>query len=86
MRNIVRVLTVALAAVLVTIVPASGAGQSPKWLTTPCQQEDSTNCYWDASKSGNGVGHSYYAVKVGHKTCVLYWGDRYAKRHNYCER
>lgn len=27
-------------------------------LATPCQTEDSINCYWDAAHHGNGLGHS----------------------------
>lgn len=25
----------------------------------PCEYEDSPNCAWDASTSGNGIGHSF---------------------------
>jgi len=28
----------------------------------PCEYEDSPNCAWDASESGNGVGHSFVNV------------------------
>lgn len=59
----------------------------PRWLITPCAQEDSNNCYWDAGKAGNGRGHSFYAVAFpGSKgiTCVMYWQPKYAKHHNYC--
>lgn len=28
----------------------------------PCAEEDSTNCYWDASTRGNGVGTSFVAL------------------------
>lgn len=28
----------------------------------PCPLEDSTNCYWDASSSGNGVGSSFIDI------------------------
>ena len=28
----------------------------------PCATEDSTNCYWDASTSGNGTGSSFIDI------------------------
>jgi hypothetical protein len=28
----------------------------------PCEYEDSSNCFWDAGSSGNGVGHSFYDI------------------------
>lgn len=31
-------------------------------LTTPCAQEDSDNCYWNAATRGNGVGNSFVVV------------------------
>lgn len=31
-------------------------------IATPCNEEDSTLCNWDASKHGNGVGSSYVAL------------------------
>lgn len=58
----------------------------PRWLITPCKYEDSRNCYWNAGEAGNGRGHSFYSIPVkGGGTCVVYWQNRYAKRHNYCE-
>lgn len=36
----------------------------------PCEYEDSNGCYWDAGQSGNGVGHSFTALKDG---TVIYW-------------
>lgn len=27
-----------------------------------CEQEDSKNCYWDATIRGNGLGNSFYDV------------------------
>ena len=29
---------------------------------TPCQYEDSTTCYWDAQRMGNGTGQSFIDV------------------------
>jgi hypothetical protein len=31
-------------------------------LDTPCAQEDSDNCYWDAEEQGNGEGTSFVAI------------------------
>lgn len=31
-------------------------------LTTPCAEEDSDNCYWNASLQGNGEGSSFVVV------------------------
>lgn len=31
-------------------------------LSTPCAQEDSANCTWDASTSGNGEGTSFVDI------------------------
>ena len=29
---------------------------------TPCQYEDSTDCYWQAQRTGNGIGRSFVDV------------------------
>ena len=29
---------------------------------TPCEFEDSTNCYWNATTQGNGLGNSFIDV------------------------
>jgi len=31
----------------------------PEGTLPPCQTEDSTHCYWDASVQGNGLGHDF---------------------------
>lgn len=28
----------------------------------PCEYEDSTNCHWNASTRGNGIGQSFIAI------------------------
>lgn len=33
-----------------------------KAMKTTCVQEDSPNCFWDASVSGNGIGESFIDV------------------------
>lgn len=30
-----------------------------EWLATPCPEEDSRNCWWNAAKRGNGEGTSF---------------------------
>lgn len=58
----------------------------PAWNTTPCEYEDSANCFWNAGKAGNGGGHSFYAIQVGQKTCLVYWERAYGRKHNRCFR
>lgn len=36
----------------------------PVWMTHPCPEEDSTDCYWHAQTRGNGHGASFYAARV----------------------
>lgn len=31
--------------------------------STPCEVEDSRNCYWDAGSSGNGEGQSFIDIE-----------------------
>lgn len=33
------------------------------WMVTRCRQEDSRNCWWDAKRRGNGVGHSFVNLR-----------------------
>jgi len=35
----------------------SPTSHSTETLLPPCPEEDSPNCYWDASERGNGLGH-----------------------------
>ena len=39
---------------------------------TPCTYEDSSDCYWDASVQGNGVGTSFVDV-AGH---AFWFGEK----------
>jgi hypothetical protein len=55
-----------------------------RYLTTPCQYEDSVGCYWDARTMGNGEGHSFYAIPIGHKVCIQYWNRKYNRHHGSC--
>lgn len=56
----------------------------PRWMSSPCKYEDSSNCFWDATIQGNGKGRSFYSIKVGKKDCVVYWHNKFAKKNNYC--
>jgi len=42
---------------------------APSWApfgTKPCKVEDADGpCYWDAGKSGNGRGQSFYVIPLG---------------------
>lgn len=44
---------------------------------TPCEQEDSTNCYWDARVQGNGRGTSSLRLLLwtGQELTITYIGD-----------
>jgi hypothetical protein len=51
-----------------------------------CQSEDAQRtCYWDATRAGNGHGHSFNLYRRGHTVCVDYWQPRFAQRHNHCD-
>lgn len=49
-----------------------------------CPEEDSINCFWNARSAGNGRGHSFYSVRVGHRDCVIYWNEKYNRHHGRC--
>lgn len=53
-------------------------------LTTPCKWEDGNACYWDAGKAGDGGGHSFYDIQVGHKFCVIYTQPHFNATHGFC--
>jgi hypothetical protein len=55
---------------VVTAVVTSG--QPVEGTVQPCPTEDSSNCYWDADKMGNGTGHSFTVDGHGNYT---YWED-----------
>lgn len=80
-------LTVSLMLHAAPAAQAETVHHAPTWMTTACQGEDQVNCYWDAHKMGNGVGHSYYARQFpgsARMVCVMYWQPRYARHHDYC--
>lgn len=64
------------------------------WMRTPCAQEDSLDCQWNAGTSGNGAGHSFYRVKravvnahgrtVGRVVCVYYVTHADARKWDAC--
>lgn len=55
----------------------------PVWIR-PCLTEDGTNCYWDSRTQGNGVGHSFFSIRVGGKDCLAFVDRSYARTHNRC--
>lgn len=43
-----------------TAVPSGNGGYLPNMVLPPCHVEDAEyNCYWDAARQGNGIGHSF---------------------------
>jgi hypothetical protein len=49
-----------------------------------CEEEDSVNCFWNARTMGDGRGHSFFSVRVGAHTCIVYWNERYNRHHGHC--
>lgn len=47
-------------------------------LLTPCELEDSRDCYWDAGNSGNGVGESFVDIKG-----IAYYEGQLPVWHNF---
>lgn len=43
----------------------AGLGVAVHPMVTPCAQEDSTYCVWDAKHRGNGQGHSLLNLDEG---------------------
>lgn len=92
MRKIIAAALTAAALSLTAVQLASPAGANtahrpglPVWMKTPCQSEDSVNCYWNARQMGNGEGLSFYVREMpgrNHTVCVFY-----VKRSglDYCE-
>lgn len=61
------------------------APATPVWMTRPCAEEDSVNCYWNAHQQGNGVGHSFFTRKISaHEVCRFYSNSRFAKHNDEC--
>lgn len=55
-----------------------------RFMTHPCENEDSNNCYWDAQKRNFVGGHSFYALRVGNQDCLKYWEPAYNIKHGKC--
>lgn len=53
-------------------------------VTHTCAEEDSTGCYWNAQVQGDGLGHSFYSIRVGNKQCVVYWDGDYNLANGHC--
>ena len=87
------ILTATALAVVMPITGAAAAGDmpTPKWMSTPCEYEDSPNCYWNAEVAGNGDGHSFYSITAWNAKhtrllqCTIYAQTRYGKKHNTCQ-
>lgn len=57
----------------------------PYWERTPCRQEGSVNCYWNAAQQGNGHGWSYFVRQVpGSRRMVCVFYSRHPS-YDYCE-
>jgi hypothetical protein len=41
---------------------AAATGGALHTVATPCRTEDSTWCYWDSTKHGNGLGRSFISL------------------------
>jgi hypothetical protein len=57
-------------------------------MRTPCVEEDSVNCYWNAREQGDGRGHSFYNRRLpgSGKVCLFYVNRDYARKHDHCSR
>jgi hypothetical protein len=50
----------------------------PYWMSRPCYEEGSDNCYWNAKEQGNGYGLSYFVRRLPsdtpgyHIACIFY--------------
>jgi hypothetical protein len=93
MMNMRRTLTtLAAAAIIATgggIAADAHTGESPHRHavipTTPCEYEDSVNCFWDAGSMGNGSGHSFWVIeKASGEVCIRYLSARYNRKHGEC--
>lgn len=74
----IRRLVAATAIALASFVPVAHASTSPYATVkaSACQTEDQTSpCYWDASKHGNKKGLSFY-VMPNHSKGVIFKGDK----------
>lgn len=43
-----------------TLVPSPAPHKAATELIRVCATEDSTNCFWDASEQGNGIGNDLW--------------------------
>lgn len=72
-----------------TVAASAGEHVSarPWWMKHACAQEDSVNCFWDASHAGNHRGHSFIVREMPgkkHMVCVMYIKRADARRWDYC--
>lgn len=91
MNRILSATIIAATAAVAIGTPAQASAPKPflhgalaEAVTTPCIQEDSINCFWNAGKAGNGRGHSFVSVRVGDTDCVIYTERKYNREHGDC--
>lgn len=89
MKNLINILcTIAICATALFFFDAAtaapGTHSAPRFTKVACEYEDSINCYWDATSTGNGEGHSFYAIPVGDRVCIKYWESKFNRKHGYC--
>jgi hypothetical protein len=84
MRNIRRALVVAAMSALALVGCSSGTGETA---LRSCESEDSTNCFWDASKQGNGRGMSFVVDQDGNVAYVDAFNDGFRdSKQDDCEQ
>lgn len=44
------------------VAPQPTRAHAPTYTLSPCASEDSDNCYWDATRRGNGTGRSFVTL------------------------
>jgi len=69
MKSIRRAL-VSVALASLALVGCASPTAAPSHSITACAEEDSTNCFWDASKRGNGEGRSFFVNVDGKRYYV----------------
>jgi hypothetical protein len=86
MTKIRRIAAATLAAAMLTTGTATATAtvmhhhrpHLPYWMSRPCAEEGSDNCYWNAHESGNGYGWSYFVRRMPelshghHVACIFY--------------
>lgn len=68
------------------VVPPALHGSVGHATTNTCRFNDGSpgDCHWNAKKQGDGLGHSFYRVRVGNKDCFIYWADQFNRQNGHC--